>query len=145
MAVSSWVSSNTAQNMIVFLHFSSPLVLISVFLIAFTWYSVATASKDVPHQGPLGPGGKPLPTNKTSTARSEAKKQRVDFTPSKKILFIVLSVALILTFLANAGLILTHVLADRKDKWWCGQHVAVSEGPLNVFPTSIDPFLSRST
>ena len=110
-------------------HFASPIFLLAFFLIAFTAHSIATASSTDATVTPslqTGPGGKPLPENKTLRAKAQQKKRQYDFSPARKQLFNWLSVGTILTFLANAAIVISHALLDRKENWWCGQHVAVS-------------------
>ena len=108
------------------LHYATPLVLLVFFLVSFMSYSIITANpeKTTTAAPVTGPGGKPLPRNKRRN--STLPKPRLDFSPAKKAFFKWVSVALILTFLANAVAVLLHVLVDRADGWWCGQHVVVS-------------------
>ena len=122
-----WVSSRTAQDLLVYIHFAYPPVMLALFLIAFTVHSIATASKDTTiaaSTDQTGPGGKPLPKNAGPSARSK-KKVISDFSPARKLLFDLLSVGAILTFVGNAVIVILHALIYRKDNWWCGQSVAV--------------------
>lgn len=126
---SPWVSNNTAQAILTYVHYATPILLLVFFLVVFTAHSIVTAPKDEivqadPNQ--TGPGGKPLPRNTSPSARKEKEKQReLDFSPARKLLFDWLSVAVIFTFLGNAVIVMVHALLDRKDEWWCGQSVIV--------------------
>lgn len=122
-----WVSSRTAQDLLLYIHFAYPPLLLALFLVAFTVHSIVTASKDTtiavsPDQ--TGPGGKPLPKNTGPSARSK-KTEITDFSRARKLLFDLLSVGVILTFVGNAVVVILHALIYRKDNWWCGQSVAV--------------------
>jgi len=126
-----WVSNNTAQAILTYVHYASPIILLVFFLGAFTTHSILTASKDdilQPESNQTGPGGKPLPRNTSPSARKDEEKQKdLDFSPARKLLFNWLSVAVILTFLGNAVIVIVHALLDRKHEWWCGQSVVVRE------------------
>ncbi|KAL8856254.1 MAG: hypothetical protein Q9178_007091 [Gyalolechia marmorata] len=119
------VSNRTAQTILVYVHFGSPILLILFFLIAFTAHSIATASVDTTvkdPQGQTGPGGKPLPTKPRKTSQGS---NGLDFSPARKLLFNWLSVGTIATFVANAVVVITHALVDRKENYWCGESVAI--------------------
>lgn len=121
-----WVSSGTAQGILDVLHYANPIILLFFFLFAFTLRSVLTATGDQTlevSQTETGPGGKPLP--KKHTQQDKSITASLDFSKSRKLLFDWLSVAAALTFLANAGNVITHSLVDRKDGWWCGKAVVV--------------------
>ncbi|KAL8799413.1 MAG: hypothetical protein Q9182_005898 [Xanthomendoza sp. 2 TL-2023] len=124
-ALKSAVSNKTAQSILIYLHFASPIFLFVFFLIAWTAHSIATASVHAPGKDPqdqTGPGGKPLPPN----LRKSSKGSNVlDFSPARKLLFNWLSVGAIVTFVANAVVIIAHALVHRKDNWWCGESVAI--------------------
>ena len=121
------VSNPHIQNILFYLHFISPILLLVIFLAAFTTHSIRTASSSVtvrasPNQ--TGPGGKPLPTGAKAAARRA--KVVLDFSPARKLLFKWISVGVLLTFIANATNVLLHALLNREDGWWCGESVAVS-------------------
>ena len=119
-----WVSNKTAQAILVYIHYSSPIILLAFFLIAFTAHSIATASNDHvvrPAANRMGPGGKPLPQN----TRGKPDAKPVDFNRPRKLLFNWLSVGTIITFLGNSGVVILHAVIHRKDNWWCGESVAV--------------------
>lgn len=119
-----WVSNKTAQDILVYTHFSYPIILLAFFLIAFTAHSIATASNDAvvkPSAGGAGPGGKPLPQNTLGKPRTEAS----GFSHARKLLFNWLSVGTLVSFLGNGGIVILHAVLQRKDNWWCGESVAV--------------------
>lgn len=130
MASRPWVSDRVAQNILVYLHYVSPIILLAFFLIAFTTHSILTASKvdgQPTSSDQTGPGGKPLPRNTSPSAKAGKKNASLDFSPSRKLLFNWLSAGTILTFLGNAATVIVHALLDRKDNWWCGQSVVVGQ------------------
>ena len=121
--------ASMAQQVMIYIHYASPIILLVFFLVAFTAHSILTASKEDVIQvetAQTGPGGKPLPRTSSPIARAAAReKKALDFSPSRKLLFTWLSVGVVLTFLGNAGTVIVHALLDRKDSWWCGQAVVV--------------------
>ena len=139
-AAKSWVSHKTAQNILVYTHYSSPIILLAFFLLAFTAYSIVTASSDaVIHPSPdqTGPGGKPLPQKFAPSAKEKLEKNASDFSRGRRLLFEWLSVGTILTFVGNAVVVILHALLDREDNWWCGESVAVRLYRNNVLGQTI--------
>ena len=130
MTSKSLILDRAAEDVRLYIHFTSPVILLAFFLVVFTANSIATASPDstVAASTQLtGPGGKPLPQGKGgSQAKAQRRKQVLDFTPARKLLFDWVSAGAALTFVANAVVVISHALWDRYDNWWCGQHVAVS-------------------
>ncbi|KAL8783337.1 MAG: hypothetical protein Q9213_004712 [Squamulea squamosa] len=125
LALKPTVSNRTAQSILIYVHFGSPILLIIFFLVVFTAHSIATASVETTVKDPqdrTGPGGKPLPSKSRKTSQ---EKDRLDFSPARKLLFNWLSVGTIATFVANAVVVITHALVDREHHWWCGQSVAI--------------------
>ena len=117
-----------AQQVMVYTHYASPIILLVFFLVAFTAHSIMTASKEDVVQvrpGHTGPGGKPLPRTSSPTAKAAREKKALDFSPSRKLLFTWLSAGVVLTFLGNTVTVIVHALLDRKSHWWCGQDVVV--------------------
>ena len=122
-----WVSNAFAQDVLVNVHYAYPIILLAFFLAANTTHAVLTASTDEGTQSPpdqRGPGGKPLPRTASPKAK-EQKNKNMDFSPGRKLFFSWISMAVILTFLANAVVVLVHALIDKKNNWWCGQSVVV--------------------
>lgn len=100
-----------------------PLILLFVYLIAFTIRSITSARNDndidqKPQQ--LGPGGKPLPTHNHNIKGADPADS-LDFSRSRRLLFEWLSVGVLLSLLGNIIVVLTHALYGRKEEWWCGQ------------------------
>lgn len=118
-----WVSNPVAQNILADFQIAYPLVLIFLYLIAFTVRSVRNARDDTelapqePQQ--LGPGGKPLP--KKTPAKEADEDGDLDFSRPRKLLFQWLSVGVLATLLANIVVVLVHALYEREQRWWCGQ------------------------
>lgn len=127
-APQSWVSHETAQDVLAYTHYSSPIILLAFFLVAFTAHSIVNASSDgviYPSTDQAGPGGKPLPQKVAQSAKEKQEKHTLDVTRGQKLLFEWLLVSTILTFLGNAVVVILHALFNRKDNWWCGEAVAV--------------------
>ena len=122
-----WVSDNTAQAILTYVHYAYPIILLVFFLSAFTVHSILTAPKEeivqaVPDR--TGPGGKPLPRN-TSPSAKKGKQKELDFSPARKLVFDWLSIGVVLTYLANSVIVIVHALVDKKHEWWCGQSAVV--------------------
>jgi hypothetical protein len=128
MKSASSVDNRTAEKFLVFTHYASPVLLLIFFLVAFTTHSIVTAPKDstvAASKNVTGPGGKPLPRSKTPKAKAQRKSQVPALSRARVLLFQWISAGALLTFVANAVVVICHALLDRKDNWWCGQHVAV--------------------
>jgi hypothetical protein len=129
-AVQHWVSTPVAQRVLSYLQIAYPIILLFLYLIAFTVRSVVTAGKEEPAiQEPeqLGPGGKPLPSRKNNQPKKQSNiPHNLDFSRPRKLLFEWLSVAVIASLGANIVVIIVHALLDRKDGWWCGEAPTVS-------------------
>ena len=124
----SWLSNSAAQAILTHTHFSSPIVLLAIFLITFVWHSIASTTTANSNQTrPLGPGGKPLPRGLSPSAKAKRASQIVDFSPGRKQTFTWLSALLIFTFVGNGILVVLQALLKRKENWWCGESVVVSE------------------
>ena len=146
MGDNAWTLDTPAPVILSRLHFAYPVVLLVFFLVTFMSYSILAADqKRTTTEAPVtGPGGKPLPRNKRRSA-SISKGPKPDFSPAKKSFFKWTSVALILTFLANAVLVILHVLVARADGWWCGKHVAVSPSSYPSIHTCLRETLAHAT
>ncbi len=122
-----WVSNQFAQNILIYVRYSYPVILLVFFLAATTTHAVVTASKDElvqPMPDQTGPGGKPLPRTLSPGAKKKTQ-QTIDFSPTRKLFFGWISVAAILTFLGDAVIIMVHALMDKENHWWCGQSAVV--------------------
>ena len=111
-------------------HFNYTWVLFLVFVIAFVANTILSFERSSESTQPilLGPGGKPLPRSlaRKNKEEREKKKKLQDFSPSKKLLFLYLSAALLATFLANGINIVIRALTKSENGWWCGEPMAVS-------------------
>jgi ATP-binding cassette, subfamily B, vacuolar membrane transporter HMT1/ACLQ len=128
VAGSSSASSPAVNHLLVYIRFLSPIILLAVFLVAFTVHSVVTASKDINVKSSTqatGPGGKPLPQKASALAKAEQAKRTEELSPARKLLFLWLSVGTTVTFVGNAVLVILHTVIARKENWWCGESVAV--------------------
>jgi hypothetical protein len=128
-----WLSNETASQILLYTHFSYPVILLAVFLFAFTLHSILTVPREsviAASQTKTGPGGKPLPKNTSSSDQDRKRKQILDFSVGQKLCFNWLSVALIITFIGDAVNIIAHALKEKP--WWCGQPVAVRWSHLDL-------------
>ena len=123
-----WLTSSAAEQALVYLHYSYPLVLLFVYLTTFTVHSIKSSApvEESPRASSIhtGPGGKPLPPTKR-LSKPRPTKNKI-FSPGARLTFCWLTVGVVLTFLANSILICAHALVDRNENWWCGKSVAVS-------------------
>ncbi|OCK85014.1 heavy metal tolerance protein precursor [Lepidopterella palustris CBS 459.81] len=122
-----WVKNNTARSILLVLQYAYPIVLLVLFLFAFTLRSIKAASNASPNTHPVtqtGPGGKPLP-NTDPSRNSPKKKVQDDVTRAQKHLFEWISVAAALTFIGNSINVVVHALYSRKEGWWCGQATVI--------------------
>ena len=110
---------STASRFLHFTHFAYPVILLTVFLVAFVVHSINTNSKKY-----TGDDGKPLLRTTGSDGSTSARKKDTSFTPLQKAAFNWLSIALIATFVGNAASVIVHALVQRP--WWCGDATAVS-------------------
>ena len=137
MAGSVWILDAPAAAQLQHrLHFAYPVVLLLFFLVTFMSHSIISSdpAKTSTEAPVSGPGGKPLPRNKRRHSPEAPRPQARDFSPAAKAFFTWTTVAVSLTFLAHAALVLLHVLVARSEGWWCGQHAAVSRfSPLFYF------------
>ena len=124
--VETWARNKAAQDLLAYLHFAYPVILLVYFLTAFMGHSVWTAREESTSTAAAqkGPGGKLLPRDKK--AKPSKKDPTVEFSPAIKSLFNWVSIGVVFTFLADAVVISVHVLLKRESNWWCGKDVAVS-------------------
>ncbi len=120
-------------------------VLSVIFLAAFVATSILSVEPAPESKEPvlLGPGGKPLPRSARKSREERERKKLKDFSPSRKLFFFYLSVALLGTFLADAVEVVVHALVESDKGWWCGEATAVSGSypscMLKCALTSLDP------
>ena len=121
-------------------HFNYPWVILVIFLASFLTNSILTAESSKPANVTTvtGPGGKPLPSSVRKSREERERLKKQEFSSNRQLVFIYLSVAVILTFLANAANIMLHALAERESGWWCGEATVVS-GNLPVLLSAASP------
>lgn len=132
------VAELQGQDILIYVHYSYPIILFVFFLAATTAYAVLTTSKDEVVQAALdqtGPGGKPLPRT-TSPGAKEKTQEVIDCSPSTK-LFTWISVAAILPFLGDAIIAIVHALVNKVNRWWCGDSVMVHVGECGMRTTTL--------
>ena len=106
-------ASQHAISILGYIHFTSPIALLALFLVLFTAQSMATGTKA-----------------QNSTQQTDSRKVDVSF--RQKSLFIWLSMGAISTFVGNFIVIILQVLLYQKDHWWCGKAVAVLYHQLKI-------------
>jgi ATP-binding cassette, subfamily B, vacuolar membrane transporter HMT1/ACLQ len=121
-------SLGTSRRILEYTKVSAPAVVLVAFLITFITHGILTAapSNDVEVHARLGPGGRPLPKRRQSSQQvKEAAKVR-DFSPNVKLLFNWLGLFALMTFAANAVLIILQAIIHFREHWWPGQAAVVS-------------------
>jgi ATP-binding cassette, subfamily B, vacuolar membrane transporter HMT1/ACLQ len=121
-------SLQTSQQILEYTKISAPGIVVLIFLITFVTHGILTAppSDDVEVHATLGPGGRPLPKRRQSSHQvKEAAKVR-DFSPNVKLLFNWLGLLALMTFAANAVLIVLQSMIHFREKWWPGQAAVVN-------------------
>lgn len=105
-----------------------PALLLVLFVVGFVTYGIINAPEDagkVQVHPMKGPGGRPLPLRRKSANQVKEAASVKDFSPLAKLIFQVLQTGLLLSFLANAALIVFQALVDRKLQWWPGESAIV--------------------
>ncbi|EXJ87131.1 hypothetical protein A1O3_04089 [Capronia epimyces CBS 606.96] len=105
-----------------------PAIVLIIFLVAFITYGIKTAPNDrdkVQIHPMRGPGGRPLPIRRKSANQVKEAAACKDLSPSTKTFFKVGQAGVILTFLANAGLLLFQTIWNRNEEWWPGQNAVI--------------------
>lgn len=138
---SAWLSNKTATELLKYLHFAYPLILLVFFITTFTIHSIisANSANDENERTSLseehtGPGGKPLPKK---TGPIGSNKEVLDFSRPRKLLFEWLALGAALSFVGNAITVVVHALYSRDEQWWCGQATVVSMALSNYRLSSI--------
>ncbi|KAI1005391.1 ABC transporter [Podosphaera aphanis] len=107
--------------------FHSPWILAVIFTIAFVVHGILSAepSNDAKKLVLLGPGGKPLPlSSKRAKELREKWQKRLDFSPTRKLIFQIMSMGLVATYLANGANIVTRALVT-DGGWWCSKAIGI--------------------
>ncbi|KAJ5846582.1 hypothetical protein N7534_010251 [Penicillium rubens] len=113
---------HAALELLQYLRTSYPIFLLILFVVAFVANTTIAAKKAGKHEAQyFGPGGRPLPQRTRSTPAYRSQ----EFSRNVKRVFNLLSAAVILTFLADATIYITHVMVARSENWWRGQSFVV--------------------
>lgn len=125
-----WIANNTAHNILTYTYFAYPALLLLCFIGVFTYDSVVSSNEEqkTDDSAPSiqrGPGGKPLPS-RTIKKHKKDKKDVLDFSRPRKLLFIWLSLVVLMTLLGNGALVIAHSVYARDEEWWPGQAYVVS-------------------
>ncbi|KAL4937143.1 hypothetical protein BDV06DRAFT_79659 [Aspergillus oleicola] len=116
---------NVMRGFLESLQIGYPILILLVFASSFVANSVITArtaNRNV-SAAQTGPGGRPLPKRSRSTVAVVKAPQK--FSRSAKLCFKLLSVAVLVTLVAEAALNVAHVMLARSEQWWCGQAVVI--------------------
>lgn len=112
-----------ARELLEYLRTWYPVVLLVLFVLAFvvnTMVLARTANQDDAQN--IGPGGRPLPRRSRSPS---ALKKTQAFSGTVKQCFNWLSAGILLTFLSDSIIYVSHVVIARSEQWWRGQSVVV--------------------
>lgn len=114
---------HAALELLEYLRTCYPIFLLVLFCVAFVANTMVTARKATRDDSQrTGPGGRPLPKR----SRSEGTFRKTQsFSRTVKRLFNWLSVAVLVTFLADAAICVVHVMVARSEHWWRGQSMVV--------------------
>ncbi|KAI9802499.1 MAG: hypothetical protein M1825_002884 [Sarcosagium campestre] len=121
-----WPSNTTAIRILTVTHFAYPIIVLVVFLFAFTLHSILNAkqtSKATPSAVRDGSSAKQQPRVPRGATKDKNDRKLGDFSPLSRAFFHILSIAIIITFVGNAINIIAHALKDRP--WWCGQAAVI--------------------
>jgi hypothetical protein len=116
---------HAALELLEYLRTSYPIFLLILFVVAFVANTTIAAKKASKHESQcFGPGGRPLPQRTRSVPTYKSQ-----FSRNVKRVFNLLSVAILLTFLADAIIYIIHVMVARSENWWRGQSFVVCSMP----------------
>jgi hypothetical protein len=114
---------HAALELLEYLRTCYPIFLLILFVAAFVANTTVTAKRANKHASEsLGPGGRPLPQRSRAVP---AYHKPQEFSRNVKRTFNLLSVGILLTFIADATIYITHVMVARAENWWRGQSVVV--------------------
>ena len=117
---------HAATELLQYLRTCYPLFLFVLFIVAFVANTTIEARKVHKNVSPrMGPGGRPLP-KRSRSFNGYRKTQR--FSKTVKRFFNWLSVAILITWIADAVIFIAHALMARSEHWWQGQSVVVRAG-----------------
>lgn len=115
---------HAALELLEYLRTCYPLFLLLLFVVAFVANTMVTASKANQNESQrMGPGGRPLPKRSRSSHGTFRKTK--GFSQTVKRFFNWLSVAVLVTYLADATIYVAHVMVASSEHWWRGQSMVV--------------------
>lgn len=115
-----WLHHEAARETLDYTYTLTPIVLMAVFLVSFFWQSIAL-SGITSEPTILGPGGRRLPQrNKKPTPAV-----KFECSPATRLVTIWLSVVVVLTYLAQAAIVIIYAVIHREEEWWCGKEAVV--------------------
>lgn len=114
---------HAAREPLEYLRTCYPIFLLLLFVVAFVVNTMVTARKaNQDDSQRLGPGGRPLPKRSRSSRTFHKTKA---FSKTVKRFFNWLSVAVLVTYLADATIYVVHVMVASSEHWWRGQSMVV--------------------
>jgi len=123
-------STYTTRQFREYLQLSYPAATLLVFFILFITNSILIAKSsqnDSTVQYELE--GKPLSKGLRSTVNKIADTQKHQVSSRARHAFIWLVVGVLVTFVVDAGITISHVIAAKEERWWCGQATVVRPHP----------------
>lgn len=119
-------SAIAAHELLQYLRFGYPPVLIAILFVVFLVHSSQVA-KDAGRNTKVqyGPGGKPLP-RRTRIVMAVARDLPAELARNKsKGWFVWLNLFVLATYIAEAAIHMSHTIISKSEQWWCGQAVVV--------------------
>lgn len=122
--------THTTRQFRGYLQYSYPAATLLVFFIAFITNSILIA-KGFQHGSVLhySPEGKPLSKGFRSNINKIADAQKHHSSSKARYAFVWLVASVLVTFVADAAVHISHVVAAQEERWWCGQATVVSPPP----------------
>jgi len=134
------VISRVAADLLTILNYAYPSLVLLVFLVASLAHSInlskrgnrekkeSTTAAATPSDGPS--------TNRRGRKRKNEKKAlpkvTPDFSSEQKRVFLGCNIAVVLTYLANASLVILRAWVDRDAAWWCDKQFVVNNNMNQV-------------
>ena len=146
-----WTTNSTIRVVLTYTRYLTPLLLLTVFSAVFVARSILEARRAPPplrgqskHAGQKSKG----PSRAISPgSKGPLNKSLLDFGSGKKVFFIVANFLLLLTFVGNIVIVLTHAVSESQDGYWCEQAYVVgldsAENTLSAKPTNSTQDLPR--